>query len=111
MELDTDGSQKMIDLAKAKLELTQKSYAQIQDETAWTWASRACVSYQNCVAEEFPKKLVCWTLGEEYYHEAIEHAALNSNNPGLVQQIRDVVHPFQQGASDCMGANPSVDVV
>lgn len=101
----------MIDLAKAAQELQQKTYAQIQEETAWTWASRACVSYQNCVAEKFPAKLVCWTLGEEYYHEAVEHAALNSNNPGLVQAIRDAVHPFQEKASNTMGANPPVDVV
>lgn len=101
----------MIDLAKAKVELQQKTYAQIQEETAWTWASRACVSYQNCVSEEFPKKLGWWSLGEEYYHEAVEHAGFNAENPSLVQQIRDAVHPFQEGASNCMGANPPVDVV
>lgn len=101
----------MIDLAKAKLELQQKTYASIQEETAWTWASRACVSYQSCVAAEFPAKLALWSLGEEYLHEAIEHAGFNAVNPNLAQQIRDAVHPFQQGASDCMGANPPVDIV
>lgn len=101
----------MINLEQAKLDLQQKTYATIQEETAWTWASRACVSYQNCVAAQFPAKLICWSLGEEYYHEAIEHAALNSSNPGLVQQVRDAVHQYQEQASNSMGANPPVDVV
>lgn len=101
----------MLDLEKARQDLQQKSYAQIQEETAWTWASRACASYENCVKEKFPMKLICWSLGEEYYHEAIEHAALNSSNPGLVQDIRNAVHPFQEKASDSMGASPPVDVV
>jgi hypothetical protein len=101
----------MLDLAKAKQELSQKTYAQIQEETAWTWASRACASYQGCVAADFPAKLALWSLGEEYYHEAIEHAGFSAANPTLLQQIRDAVHPFQQGASDCMGAEPPVDIV
>lgn len=101
----------MLDLEKAKLELEQKSYAQIQEETAWTWASRACVSYQNCSNVSFPEKLACWSMGEEYYHEAVEHAALTVDNFGLLKQVRDAVHPFQENASNSMGANPPVSVV
>lgn len=93
----------MIDLQKAMVELQQKTYAQIQEETAWTWASRACVSYQGSLVAELPQKLVLFALGEEYFHEAVEHAALNVSTPNLLQQVRDAVHPFQENASHAMG--------
>lgn len=92
----------MLDLDRASEELKQKNYKQIQEETAWTWASRACVSYQNCENLEGTEKLVCWTVAEELYHESIEHAAL-SGNDGLLQQIRDAVHPYQEKAAFSMG--------
>lgn len=101
----------MVGLDKAKEELSQKTYAQIQEETAWTWSSRACVCYQNCVEEKFPAKLAWWSMGEEYAHESYEHAALTVESPNLLQQIRDAVQPYQEAASNSMGANPPVDVV
>lgn len=92
----------MINLEEAIQELSQKSYGQVQEETAWKWASRAAASYQNCLTAGNDTKLICWTLGEEYYHEAVEHAALDSNNPGLLQQVRDAVHHFQEKAAQSM---------
>jgi len=64
------------------------------------------------LSEAPEKKLICWTLAEEYYHEAIEHAALVEGKDGLVRQVREAIHPFQEKAAISMGANPKeVDVV
>lgn len=96
----------MINLDEALEELQLKTYRQIQEETAWKWAGRACASYQNCLQEVPANRLICWTLGEEYYHEAVEHAALAEETSDLMQAIRDTVHPFQEKAALSMGANP-----
>lgn len=77
----------MIDLAKADAELRAKSLADIQLDTAYTWASRAVVAmrfYQNTGETRW------WSDAREYAHEAIEHAALNGD-PVLVQAIEQAV--------------------
>lgn len=89
----------MFNVEKALQELSEKTYRQIQEETAWTWLSRAAASYQNCLEEEPSRRLVCWTLGEEYYHEAIEHGALTEGNENLVQELREAVRPYQEKAA------------
>ena len=62
---------------KAKEELKEKSYLEIQKSTAWTWASRAAVSYDLAIDEkDLSRKVAVFQVAEEYHHEAIEHAAL-----------------------------------
>lgn len=102
----------MLDVQAALKELKEKTYGQIQYETSFKWASRAAASYQNCLSVPVEEKLVCWTIAEEFYHEAVEHAALVSNNDTLLKQIRDLVHPFQEKAAQSMGVNPEkIDLV
>lgn len=96
------GRTKMLNVEQALVELEQKDYRTIQEETAWKWASRACACYQNCVSSEISGRLECWTLAEEYYHEAIEHAALVEGQPYLVQEVRDAIAPYQEKAATAM---------
>jgi hypothetical protein len=89
----------MLNLEKARKELANKSYGEIQAETAWTWASRACVAYQNINERDVGSdRLVAWSVAEELYHESVEHAAL-ANVEGLLGKIREAVKPFQDAAS------------
>lgn len=97
----------MINLEEALQELAQKTYAQIQSETAYKWASRACACYESCAEEkDWTKKLVWWTLAEEYYHEAVEHGALVGNSGELVKEIREAINFYQENASVTMGVEP-----
>lgn len=101
----------MLDVESAKKELGDKSYGQIQEETAWKWASRACASYENVVEAQKARKLIYWTIAEELYHEAVEHAALSGSDELLVK-IRDSVHPYQEKAAESMGVDPeALDIV
>jgi hypothetical protein len=98
---------KMLKVDEAQAELKVKTYDQIQEETAWKWGSRAAACFQNVVSGQ-SDKLAAWTLAEEYYHEAVEHAALSTND-ALVRQIRDAISPFQEKAAAAMsGAAPNV---
>jgi hypothetical protein len=97
----------MINLEEALQELTSKTYAQIQTETTYKWLGRAAACYETCSEEqEFSKKLVWWTLGEEYLHEAIEHGALVNDDGKLVKEVRDTIHLYQENASHTMGSTP-----
>jgi hypothetical protein len=102
----------MLKVDEASKELETKSYGQIQKETAWKWASRAAASYQNCSKAKHSEQLVLWTVGEEFYHEAIEHAALVESEDDLPRKIREAVHPYQEDASWSMGFDPEkADIV
>lgn len=64
-------------------ELRIKSMALIQQETALVWADRAAAAYALYLEEGTRQ----WLLdGEEYYHEALEHAVLAS--PNMAAEIR-----------------------
>lgn len=83
-----------IDTKKAAEELGKFNLHQIQVTTAYTWASRAWVAYNN-----FNKsKDVRWyNDAQEYFHEALEHAALaESKQKGLLKEIHDKVLPVQK---------------
>ena len=88
----------MLDLDKAKEELAESSYREIQVKTAWTWASRACVAYSIVVSAEPEAKLAPWTLADEYAHEAIEHAALVEDNGKVLEEVRKSIQEFRDRA-------------
>jgi hypothetical protein len=93
---------KMLDLDKAREELKNKSYGQLQTDTAWAWGSRACVSYENSIAVTGQEKLVFWSVAEELFHEALEHAALGIDGDMIVKAVRDAVYPYQEKAAASM---------
>jgi hypothetical protein len=80
----------MLDIDSAYAELAAKSYAQIQRETAFTWASRAIV-YWRLLRESTPtiNNVVKYTrLAEEFEHEAREHAALVDDGCVTLNEIQ-----------------------
>ena len=88
----------MLKVDEAKQELSQKNLQQIQTETAWKWASRAAASFDNCLSAEGTRKLACWSIGEEYYHEALEHAAL-VEGADLIGQVKQALEPYHEKAA------------
>lgn len=64
-------------LETAMIELSQKTLAQIQAETAYTWAWRAAAAFRMRMVAD----------GIEYQHEAIEHAALTGDDE-LLDEVR-----------------------
>ncbi len=89
----------MLNVKEAKEELAKKSYKDIQIETAFKWGSRAAASYENQIdAKSKEEKLMLWTLGEEYYHEAIEHAALVDDKAELLAILDRKLAPYKKKA-------------
>jgi hypothetical protein len=66
----------MLKIKEAKKELEEKSYRDIQEETAWKWSSRGAASYQNVLTAPRKEKMPLYLLAEEYCHEGREHAAI-----------------------------------
>lgn len=94
-------------LKKARKLLREKSYLEIQADTAWTWAARAAASYE--VVEEGanpklndevgPLALYGWLMvGDEYRHEALEHAALVEDQGKLLQQVQQAIDKARRKA-------------
>lgn len=81
-----------LDINKAQEELKTKTYKDIQKQTAWTWASRAAASYLAVVGETVTmNKVLLVQVAEEYYHEAVEHAALYDDDGSLLKEINEII--------------------
>ena len=90
----------MLKLDKAKDELKEKSYLEIQKQTAWTWASRAAASYDLAIEEkEITRKVAVFQVAEEYHHEAIEHAALYEDGGKLLGEVDKELEPYRERAT------------
>jgi hypothetical protein len=68
-------------------ELGQKDLHQIQVETAYAWASRACAAG---LLFQKTKKLQYAMWASEFAHEAVEHAAL-CGNPNVLDEVRQAI--------------------
>jgi hypothetical protein len=84
---------------KAMGELQEKSMEQIQHETAITWAGRALASYTLFERTGDLQKLLD---GEEFAHEAVEHASL-AGSPGFSDLIAAHVHDAREHALAAWG--------
>jgi hypothetical protein len=96
----------MLKIEEARDEIASKTHRQIEEETAWKWASRAAASYE-LVSNKGEDKLAIWSMAEDFYHEAIEHAALvekESDDEGeeLVAKVRKAVSPYIDKAVEAM---------
>lgn len=85
---------------EARKELEDKTYREIEVETAWKWASRAAAAYEK--VKESGNKLGAWSVAEEFYHEAVEHAALSEDEGELLKKIKKAVEPYQEQAAEVM---------
>ena len=83
-----------------KDELKEKSYLEIQKETAWKWASRACASYDLAIEEkDLCRKVAVFQVAEEYHHESIEHAALYEDGGDLLKKVYKELEPYRERAT------------
>jgi hypothetical protein len=89
-----------LNLQKAKDELKEKSYLEIQKQTAWTWASRGAASYDLAIEEkDLSRKVAIFSVAEEYYHEAVEHAALYEDGGDLLKEVDKELEPYRERAT------------
>jgi hypothetical protein len=89
----------MLRVDEAKKELAEKSYAQIQKETAWKWASRAAAAFDLCKDEvDLAKKVAMYQTAQEFEHEAVEHAALYEDCGTLLTEIHGQLEPHKDAA-------------
>jgi hypothetical protein len=81
---------------KAAEELAKANIHQIQSDTAYSWGSRAWVSYTNFIKS----KDVRWFFdAKEYEHESLEHAALiQAKFPLVLKEIQDKLEPLKKEA-------------
>jgi len=79
-------------LAEAQREISQKSRSQIEHETAFKWASRAAAAYGLFRSNQ--KELRWLRDSADYYHEAIEHAALADHSGEVLRAVREWVHRY-----------------
>jgi hypothetical protein len=90
----------MLNLDKAKQELKEKSYLEIQKQTSWTWASRAAASYDLAIEEkDTSRKVAVFMVAEEYHHEAIEHAALFEDGGKLLAELDKELEQYRERAT------------
>lgn len=80
---------------ETKKELSNKSYSEIQEAAAYSWAARACASYKNILKANKSNKLELYILGQEYAHEALEHAALVSSKPEVTQNVTEYISMYE----------------
>lgn len=72
-------------LLDAAVEIRTKSHAEIESDTAWKWAARAIIAFEIS-SQNNSRKLYFYQQGEDYLHEAIEHAASASQ----MQEISEI---------------------
>lgn len=84
-------------IAAAQEEITSKSYADIQKETAMKWGARAIAAFQLAISKKDDQKqfVACMLHGEEYFHEAIEHAALVEDGGSTTRAVQAVIEPYR----------------
>jgi len=93
----------MLKVEEAAKELEEKSYDQIQVETAWKWGSRAAACFKRSLEENNTQEaFYALFLGIEYLHEAVEHAAL-AEDTSLLQAVKDAVVPLHEQALEALG--------
>lgn len=74
----------------AHAELANKTRKQIEEETAYRWAARAIAAFQLSVNSQQHER---WMRdAADYYHEAVEHAALADESGDLLRRVRQWVH-------------------
>ena len=87
MELEVEG---------AIEEIQSKTNEQIEEETARKWGARACGCYALGIkAEAVGDKLLWLIRGEDFRHEALEHAALIGDRGVFLTELQKTVDEFR----------------
>ena len=91
------------DIEAAKKEVQEKEEEEIEVETAYKWASRAIA----CFKLHAETKLVMWLIkGEDYRHEALEHAALAKDRGKTLNAIEDEIEKNRTTLDEDVEAEP-----
>lgn len=91
------------DIKAALKEVQEKDEEDIEIETSYKWASRAIACFQLYTETE----LVTWLLkGEDYRHEALEHAALAKDHGKTLNIIDKEIEKHRATISDSEKAEP-----
>lgn len=86
----------MLEVEKAREEILSKTNDQINEETAWTWASRAAAAFVLSKTSETERQREEFRLrGVDLLHEALEHAALVGDDASFLQTIIDSIRQVQ----------------
>lgn len=81
---------------EATKEVHDKSTIDINIETAWKWASRAAACYQEASTCTEEKQKDNWILrGDDFRHEALEHASLVEDEGKLVAEVHKDLAKFR----------------
>ena len=91
----------MWDIEKAFLEVQKRTNSDIDKETAYKWASRAaaCLIYIKKTKPEGKEKVKWFLRSQEFYHEALEHAALTPDPGALIKEINDKLKEYGFGTT------------
>ncbi len=81
-----------IDIQKANNELQINTYEQIQEQTAWNWASRAAAAYLRSINSTKVDQKLTW-----FETATIEHASIN---PNLVQEVIKELNNYKVKCKD-----------
>lgn len=85
------------DVEGAKKEVQAKKETEIEVETAYKWASRAIACFELHKETE----LIKWLLkGEDYRHEALEHAALAKDGGDTLNAIEKEIEKHRTTVDD-----------
>ena len=82
-------------LDDARRELSAKTRAAIEEETAFKWAARALVAYERFEQTQRHRETVQYQWlreSEHYLDEAVEHAALADSSGAVLIRVRQWVH-------------------
>jgi hypothetical protein len=75
---------------EAKKEIQSKTGEEVDRETAFKWAARAIASYEVCTTEtSLRKRVERFTEGDDYRHEALEHAGTSGSVETLTRVARE----------------------
>lgn len=85
------------DVDAAKKEVQEKQEEEIEVETAYKWASRAIACFQLHAETELVKWLI---KGEDYRHEALEHAALAKDGGDTLNAIEKEIEKHRTTVDD-----------
>lgn len=93
-----------IDISKSLKEIQSKVHQEIESDAALSWANRACASYYlishgNLPPAEALRRLI---EAEDYFGEAVEHAAKIEDMGSTVHQIQVAVKPYQDAAQQAI---------
>lgn len=93
-----------IDITKSLKEIQSKTHLEIEEDSALSWANRACAAYYlishgNLLPAEALRRLI---EAEEYFGEAVEHAAKFEDMGSLVHQVQIAIKPFQDAATQAI---------